>query len=506
MGMQFVQFISVGFSYPQQTQHLFNSLTTSFPTGWTAFLGANGAGKTTLLQLAVGMLQPVSGTVDFPEPTGYAAQRTDEPPSSYEDFALAYDRNACRLHGQLLLERDWIYRWDSLSHGERKRAQLAYALWQEPQVLAVDEPTNHLDTPAIQLITEALHNYKGIGLLVSHDRALVNALCTRTAIIHAPHVRLLDCPPSVALHEMRMVANSARQAKYQEKQQLQQISNEINKRLTKASKQNKLCSKRNLSAKDHDAKAHIDLVRITGADGKAGKLKRQLEHRMEMQQDLMDTVCEDFMVAQSLDLQKPIAGMTIQSILLKRDFIVRLPQGSIALGPQKRLSHGFLEIVPHDRIGITGANGSGKTTLMRIISQMALAENIPFVYIPQELDSTSCMECIHELDALDSESKGRVISGLVRLGSDPELIRASAMASPGEAKKLMFSLLFEHPVAVLMLDEPTNHLDLPARMALEKALQDYAGALICISHDQTFLQTLCSVGWHIDENQMLCKR
>ena len=98
------------------------------------------------------------------------------------------DGQAWELRGRLGLEEDWIGRWDSLSHGERKRAQIAVALWRRPSVLAIDEPTNHLDREARRMLAEALRRYDGIGLLVSHDRELLDELCRQCVFVEPPVV------------------------------------------------------------------------------------------------------------------------------------------------------------------------------------------------------------------------------------------------------------------------------------------------------------------------------
>ena len=96
------------------------------------------------------------------------------------------DGAAWQLKGRLALEADWLERWESLSHGERKRAQIAVALWLEPPVLAVDEPTNHIDTQARALLEGALRDYRGVGLLVSHDRDLLDRLCRQCLFLDPP--------------------------------------------------------------------------------------------------------------------------------------------------------------------------------------------------------------------------------------------------------------------------------------------------------------------------------
>ena len=145
-------FQNITFSYDSASLPLFYGLSAHFPKGWTGVVGPNGAGKTTLLKLSAGILQPQHGSVNAPEAAIYCSQRTDNIPYSFRRFMSSSSGAARRLQGRLAIKHDWMVRWDTLSHGERKRAQMAVALWLEPEVLSADEPTNHLDLPSIELL------------------------------------------------------------------------------------------------------------------------------------------------------------------------------------------------------------------------------------------------------------------------------------------------------------------------------------------------------------------
>ncbi|MDR1411986.1 MAG: ATP-binding cassette domain-containing protein, partial [Spirochaetaceae bacterium] len=176
MAHLFLSFNSVEFSYPSSVFPVLKNTSFEIGTGWTGITGENGSGKTTLLLLAAGLLKPAAGSVRGFDNSLYCPQRTEEIPESWEDIFSA-GSGAGRLMDRLGIKADWPYRWETLSHGERKRFQLAAALWKNPPLLAVDEPTNHLDAEAGALVRDALAGYRGIGLLVSHDRALLDSLC-----------------------------------------------------------------------------------------------------------------------------------------------------------------------------------------------------------------------------------------------------------------------------------------------------------------------------------------
>jgi ATPase subunit of ABC transporter with duplicated ATPase domains len=171
-----IRFDSVSFGYETMTEPLLHELAAGFGMGWTGIVGPNGAGKSTLLKLACGRLEPTGGHAMIPGDALYCEQRTDAVPADLPPLLRSPDAAAWEVRGRLAIGDDWDERWESLSHGERKRAQIATALWREPLILAVDEPTNHLDLPSIECLESALAQCRCALLLVSHERWFLERL------------------------------------------------------------------------------------------------------------------------------------------------------------------------------------------------------------------------------------------------------------------------------------------------------------------------------------------
>jgi len=409
--------------------------------------------------------------------------------SGFRDLLAAQDGRAYRIRGQLGVETDWLDRWKTLSHGERKRAQIATALWVEPELLAVDEPTNHLDQEARSLVGSALRSFRGIGLLVSHDRELLDDLCNRCVFVSEAVVALRSGGYTVAREAILAEDRALREARDASRRTERRLRRELVVRREQQRKADRGRSKRGLSNKDHDAKEKIDQARV--ADSGAGKRLRQLEGRISQAK-----------AAQNVGplLRRSALGIEISSERSQRNELFRLPAGALRLGEERRLVYGELSMRPADRVALVGPNGSGKSTLVRrIVSCLDLGPG-RLVYMPQEIDARASARILDEARALSGERLGRTMAWVSRLGSDPGRLLGSGLPSPGELRKLLLALHMARTPQLIVLDEPTNHLDLPSIECIEEALREARCALLLVSHDERFLDRLTTIRWSIERN------
>ena len=488
MNRLFVRFHNVTFAYPSAIEPLFVGLSLHLPCGFSGVVGANGAGKTTLLKLATRQLAPDSGQIDAPRRVVYCPQRTDDRPAQFKDLLDDPRKGAWAIRETLGTKFDWASRWATLSHGERKRAQIAVALWLEPDVLAIDEPTNHLDTTAREALATALRSFGGVGLLVSHDRELLDMLCRQCVFVDPPDAIVRPGGVTKGMEADQIEQKTARRQRELSKRTHKKLQREAQRRERLAQQAQRRRSKRGLSIKDHDAREKRDRARVTGKDGVGGRLRRQLDGQLARTQRQLDA---------SRVKKEHELGIWLPGSSSKRNTLLQQPAGSIALGDHRQLRFPELAIRPTDRIALTGANGSGKSTLVRHLLSTLDVPAEQLTYVPQEIDAGQSRTLLDQARQLASEKLGHLMTIVSRLGSRPDRLLASHEPSPGETRKLMLALGMLNAPHLIVMDEPTNHMDLPSIEALEAALAECPCALLLVSHDKRFLRSLTQTTWHI---------
>ncbi len=484
-----IRFIEVCFTHSEAVEPLFENVSLQFDGGWTGLVGANGSGKTTLLRLAIGELEPDAGHVLRKGRAAFCRQRTDFRPDGWEVFRDAADADAARLKGVLGIRPDWWDRWETLSHGERKRAQIAVALWEEPEMLLVDEPTNHLDGESGAMVREALASFRGVGILVSHDRRLLDDICRYIVFIEPPGVLGIPGNYSEAAEQKALGEEHQRRQRSSAKDELAKLRREAARRQAEAARSVHRLSKRHLHRNDSDGRGKLDLARLTGKDAIAGNFARQIRNRVERTEEKLDSIG----FKKEYDLAYHIDGERSH-----RDALLRLEQGVLPLGPSETLAFPDLVVGSADRIGLSGPNGTGKSSFVRhLLGRL----NLPperVVYLPQEIPIDQGERLIREVRSLSTDELGRVLAFVSCLGTRPERLLRGDLPSPGEIRKILLALGIARRPHLILMDEPTNHLDLPAIELLERALRAFPGALLLVSHDVRFLDALATVRWRFE--------
>ncbi|MHB9027464.1 MAG: ATP-binding cassette domain-containing protein [Candidatus Latescibacterota bacterium] len=346
---------SISFRYESMITPLFGKLTVHFPAGGTGSVGANGSGKSTLLRIAAGELFPSHGTVERPGPVRYCAQRTDVLVTGLRELLESGDGESRRLKGRLGLGADWVDRWETLSHGERKRAQIAVALRESPIILALDEPTKHVDGEARDLIAAGLRSFRGIGLLVSHDRDLLDSLFRRCLFLEPPNAAVYTGNYTECARRKREEEQYLRERQRLADEEVRSIGRESNRRRQEGERDNRVHSGRGIFPNDHDARAKLRGARLTGKDAIHGKLAKQLDGRLRQAEKRRN---------EAPIVKEAITGIRLDAARSRRDVLFRIDPGVLPLGPDRALRFPALAMFPEDRIALTGPNGTGKSSLL----------------------------------------------------------------------------------------------------------------------------------------------
>ncbi len=491
------------------------------PSERVALIGRNGAGKSSLLKIMAGLEQPDDGDVQMQQELRrvYVAQEPDFPPdcrvfeavslglsdvlalrqrydallqghadggeAGARDFNQALDE----LHGQIDALDGWAWesrvqealqrlhldpdaRVASLSGGTRKRVALAQALVSKPDVLLLDEPTNHLDLDAIEWLQDLLKAWRGALVLISHDRAFIDAVATR--IVELDRGLLRSYPGAYAAFEQARERELEAQAL-------------ANARADKLLAQEEVWIRKGVEA------------RRTRSVSRIARLQTLRQHRAQRREQLGQVKLE-------LD-----AGLPSGKIVAELQD-VGLRHGDDQPWLVKRFS---TTILRGDKVGLIGPNGAGKTSLLRLIlgqaepteGRVRRGTQLQVAYFDQmraglNLDATLA-------DTISPGSEWIEINGTRKhvMGYLGDFLFAPERAnspvrtlSGGERNRLLLARLFALPANVLVLDEPTNDLDIDTLELLEELLQAYRGTVFLVSHDRRFVDNVVTstIAWEGD--------
>lgn len=488
--MAAVVFRGASFAYGDGVP-MISDVTFRLPPGVYGVVGENGAGKTTLLRLVAGALSPDRGAVTV-EPRGalvaLCPQTADTLDADVTDLAAATSGEALATRDLLALDPAGVERWSTLSFGERRRWQLAAALHRDPDVLLADEPTNHLDAAARDLVAAALSRFRGVALVVSHDRALLDEVCAGTLRVHHGRVDVYTLPYTRARAEWEREARAReddRAARVKERDAAGRRLAEARDRRARADGM-RSSGRRMKDKNDSDARG-------IGADFRVARAERHLGKLVGARRSELDRA--------AAAIPEHEGGRAVgRSVFVgyepaPRARVLQLDAPSLLAGDRRVLSDVRVTVDRSARIHVAGPNGAGKTTLLRALVQASSLPPERLLHLPQDISPAESARLLADVRALPPAERGRTLSLVAALGVDPDRLLASASPSPGEARKLALALALGRRVWALVLDEPTNHLDLPSIERVESALADYPGALVVVSHDDRFARRLTRERW-----------
>ena len=478
-----------------------------------ALIGPNGAGKSTILKMIMGELSSDSGDVILAKgkTIGYLSQhqelvsgntifaevrtakediiRMEEQIRSietelkhltgedlekrlqtYHTLTAAFERdNGYAYQSEIIgvlkglgfTEDDFDKKVDTLSGGQKTRVSLGKLLLTKPDVLLLDEPTNHLDMNSIAWLETYLMNYAGAVLIVSHDRYFLNRVVTKVIEVEHGELLMFNGNYSDFASKKKMI-REARLKEYWKQQQ--EIKHQ---------------------------EAVIEKLRSFNRE----KSIRRAESREKM-------------LDKMVRVEKPIedAGelhFTLEPSCVSGNDVLKVEHLSKSFGSLRLFEDVTFEIKRGEHVAIIGDNGTGKTTLLKILNEVEAADsgsytlgtNVHIGYYDQEhhvlhMEKTIFDEISDEYPHLTHTEIRNMLAAFLFTGDDVyKLIRD---LSGGERGRVSLAKLMLSEANFLILDEPTNHLDITSKEILEKALNDYTGTLLYVSHDRYFINQTAS--------------
>lgn len=474
----------ISYAYPSAAHRVLKDVSVTFSQGWTGIIGDNGCGKTTLASIAAGILEPDAGAVS-PRLFGVlCAQDASEHPHFLEDFAADWSRDAVRIREALDLQEEWLWEYDHLSGGQRKRVQIGCALWARPDVLVMDEPTNDVDAPARARIQEALAAFRGVGLLISHDRALLDGLVQQCLMFEAGHVTMRPGGYTEAAAQAAADRESLLRERAAAKREASRLQAEALRRSSEAARSKARLSARGLAKGDMDARERLGRAKVTGKDAVAGQASAAMAKRLERAAARVEAAQVGKRYDAAINAQGRVCAA--KQVLHLEPVVLRA--GSFALQVPE------LWVGSTDHVGVQGTNGTGKSTLLQALLAR-VPERVEAAYLPQEVDGVQRSQALARLRAMDAAQRGQALSLVARLNSDPDRLLEGEDVSPGELRKLLLAMQLLDEPHLLILDEPTNHLDVGSIEALQGMLGAFPGALVLVSHDERLQEAVCDIHW-----------
>ncbi len=470
-GEAVLRFDEVTFKYSENKPILLESTFVLRKGSKFTLMGPNGAGKSTLFSLITGEMKPEEGRIILGQGMKIAIAKQFIPHTKWhltvreflqEPFATKIydiDKRAVSVFKTVELSVDLDKEIKQLSGGQKGRLLIAQALIQEPDILLLDEPTNNLDKAGIFMLTEFMKSYPKTVLVISHDAQFLNSFTHGVLYINTQEYKVEQYVGNYfkVVEDIKRQVERAERANAQLEKEIQDNKDKVNFFALKGGKMRKL----------------------------AAKLKEEVE---ELEDSKVEVRKEDKTIKPfTIPCQEDIG-----SLIVTFDSVEVLHSGK----PVKR--NVSIELRKGDKLHITGPNGIGKTTLLEKIANrkekgVTIKDGITVGYYRQDFstldfDKSPYQELAKIFKRLDDQLLRSVAASMLLGGQ--QLASKIGLLSEGQKGLLMFAYLRLQQPGLLILDEPTNHINFRHTPIIAKAIHDYQGPVIVVSHVPEFVKEL----------------
>lgn len=478
-------------------------------------IGVNGIGKTTIIKILMGEEIADSGKVIIsPEylKIGYLKQFNEFEESTtvsekLNSFTASLSTRANnsnygkKLKDSLIKlgfkERDLNKKISKLSEGEKTKLSLCMALSENPDMLVLDEPTNHLDIDSIKWLEEFLNSVNKTMLIVSHDRLFLDNTVNKIFEMERTGVKEYNGNYTAYKLQKEHSLKSLKNEKAKQEKEIKKLKKVIDDREKwheKASNDKTIKFKiGNPRTFKCNSTKHASILRSNEKH-----LKKLKENKVEIPKESKSASFDFINKKTNIDYNLP-------------KFLIKVNRLKKSFGNRIIFNNGDFNIKNNDKIALIGKNGSGKTTLLKILLEIEkqdsgtvdITSSLKIGYFSQQLENLNFKNTILQeiLSTGIDKNEGRKLLGKF-LFRGKDVFKVIGSLSMGEKCRVAFAKLNVPHINMLILDEPTNHMNILSKESVEKALKDYSGAIIFVSHDRYFINSIANRVFEI-ENQSI---